>query len=63
MDLPHYLRDDTADPELGYPGYFSTRLRTPQRPLRILPQWLTEDWPGAAAMAKVDRLRGQTAAE
>jgi catechol 2,3-dioxygenase len=22
-----------------------------------LPQWLTEDWPGAAAMAKVDRLR------
>jgi hypothetical protein len=24
-----------------------------------LPQWLTEDWPGAAAMAKVDRLRHQ----
>ena len=26
-----------------------------------LPRWLTEDWPGAAAMAKVDRLRGATA--
>ena len=24
-----------------------------------LPGWLTEDWPGAAAMAKVDRLRKQ----
>jgi catechol 2,3-dioxygenase len=24
-----------------------------------LPQWLTEEWPGAAAMAKVERLRGQ----
>jgi len=42
VHLPHYIRDDTADPELGYPGYFSTRLRTPHRPLRILPQWLTE---------------------
>src|SRR5207244_5840904 len=27
-----------------------------------LPQWLTEDWPGPAAMAKVDRLRQQTSA-
>ena len=26
-----------------------------------LPQWLVEDWPGAAAMAKVDRLRGPPA--
>jgi len=25
-----------------------------------LPQWLTEDWPGPAAMAKVERLRRQT---
>ena len=27
-----------------------------------LPQWLIEDWPGAAAMAKVDRLRSGAAA-
>jgi len=27
-----------------------------------LPGWLAEEWPGAAAMAKVDRLRGQTKA-
>ena len=27
-----------------------------------LPQWLVEDWPGPAAMAKVARLRGQAAA-
>jgi len=26
-----------------------------------LPRWLTEDWPGPEAMAKVERLRGQTA--
>jgi catechol-2,3-dioxygenase len=26
-----------------------------------LPAWLTEDWPGSAAMAKVERLRRQTA--
>jgi catechol 2,3-dioxygenase len=26
-----------------------------------LPGWLTEDWPGSAAMAKVERLRRQTA--
>lgn len=26
-----------------------------------LPQWLTEDWPGPAAMAKVERLRGEVA--
>ena len=32
-------------------------------PADPLPQWLTEDWPGAAAMAKVDRLRGQPPAE
>jgi len=27
-----------------------------------LPGWLTEDWPGPDAMAKVERLRRQTAA-
>src|SRR5580704_15386531 len=27
-----------------------------------LPQWLTEEWPDAAAMAKVERLRAQPAA-
>jgi len=26
-----------------------------------LPQWLVEEWPGPAAMAKVERLRRQTA--
>ena len=29
-------------------------------PADPLPQWLTEEWPGPAAMAKVDRLRHQT---
>ena len=29
------------------------------RPADPLPGWLTEEWPGAAAMAKVDRLRQQ----
>jgi catechol 2,3-dioxygenase len=28
-----------------------------------LPQWLVEDWPGAAAMAKVDRLARSAAAQ
>ena len=26
-----------------------------------LPQWLVEEWPGPAAMAKVERLRRQAA--
>jgi hypothetical protein len=26
-----------------------------------LPQWLVEEWPGASAMAKVERLRHQPA--
>lgn len=26
-----------------------------------LPQWLVEEWPGSAAMAKVERLRHQAA--
>jgi protocatechuate 3,4-dioxygenase beta subunit len=40
--LPHYPPDPGAQPEFGYAPYGSTRLRTPKRPLVILPQWLTE---------------------
>ena len=42
LRLPSYRRDDASHPELGFAGYRSTALRTPRRPLRPLPQWLTE---------------------
>jgi protocatechuate 3,4-dioxygenase beta subunit len=42
VPLPSYPRDDASHPEPGYPAYRSTRLRTPHRPLLVLPQWLTE---------------------
>lgn len=41
--LPQYRRDDVdAHPPLLSPGYASTVLRSPQRPLAYLPQRLTE---------------------
>jgi protocatechuate 3,4-dioxygenase beta subunit len=40
--LPYYPPDDGSHPESGFAGYGSTRLRTPHRPLRVLPQGLTE---------------------
>ncbi|PRW62708.1 protocatechuate 3,4-dioxygenase subunit beta [Actinopolyspora mortivallis] len=40
--LPTYVRDDTSHPALHTPEYRSTALRTPQRPLHLLPQNLTE---------------------
>jgi protocatechuate 3,4-dioxygenase beta subunit len=42
LRLPSYRRDDASHPELGFAGYRSTLLRTPRRPMRPLPQWLTE---------------------
>lgn len=40
--LPTYRRDDASHPPLDFAGYTSTALRAPTRPLRPLPQWLTE---------------------
>ncbi|MER7892580.1 protocatechuate 3,4-dioxygenase subunit beta [Micromonospora sp. NPDC094482] len=43
LTLPQYRRDDVdAHPPLLSPGYGSTVLRAPQRPLTYLPQRLTE---------------------
>jgi protocatechuate 3,4-dioxygenase beta subunit len=42
LRLPYYPPDHGSHPEPGFPGYRSTRLRTPHRPLRPLPQGLTE---------------------
>ena len=42
FELPSYPRDDSSHPIMGFTGYVGTRLRTPQQPLRPLPQWLTE---------------------
>ncbi len=42
MHLPTYRRDDESHPPLDFAGYASTALRAPARPLRPLPQWLTE---------------------
>ncbi|SFE38047.1 protocatechuate 3,4-dioxygenase beta subunit [Actinopolyspora alba] len=40
--LPKYERDDASHPALDTPEYFSTSLRSPLRPLQLLPQNLTE---------------------
>jgi protocatechuate 3,4-dioxygenase beta subunit len=40
--LPSYARPGPADPPLDYPGYRSTALRHPTRPLVLLPHRLTE---------------------
>ncbi|MDA2813389.1 protocatechuate 3,4-dioxygenase subunit beta [Nocardiopsis sp. RSe5-2] len=37
-----YRRDPGVHPPLDYPGYRSTALRHPQRPLKVLPHLLTE---------------------
>ncbi|QBI53378.1 protocatechuate 3,4-dioxygenase subunit beta [Streptomonospora litoralis] len=37
-----YLRDTGAHPPMDYPGYRSTALRHPKRPLHLLPHLLTE---------------------
>lgn len=40
--LPSYEHPAGTHPPLGYPGYRSTALRAPRRPLVVLPQLLTE---------------------
>jgi protocatechuate 3,4-dioxygenase, beta subunit len=40
--LPHYQRPEGVHPPLDYPGYRSSQLRAPTRPLVPMPQWLTE---------------------
>jgi protocatechuate 3,4-dioxygenase, beta subunit len=40
--LPSYPPTSGVHPPLSFPGYGSTRLRAPSRPLRLLPQRLTE---------------------
>ncbi|MDQ1628701.1 MAG: protocatechuate 3,4-dioxygenase, beta subunit [Actinomycetota bacterium] len=43
LAVPHYRHDrDTDHPPLASPGYGSTALRAPARPLVVLPQRLTE---------------------
>jgi protocatechuate 3,4-dioxygenase beta subunit len=42
LRLPFYPPDHDSHPAPGFTGYNSTRLRTPHRPLRPLPQGLTE---------------------
>ncbi|ASU78455.1 protocatechuate 3,4-dioxygenase subunit beta [Actinopolyspora erythraea] len=40
--LPEYERDDASHPALDTEEYHSTSLRSPRRPLQLLPQHLTE---------------------
>jgi protocatechuate 3,4-dioxygenase beta subunit len=40
--VPGYVRDHDSHPPLDYPGYGSTALRHPRRPLTPLPHTLTE---------------------
>lgn len=40
--VPGYVRDHDTHPPLDHPGYKSTRLRHPRRPLTLLPHMLTE---------------------
>ena len=40
--LPRYARDEGSHPDLDTPGYRSSALRHPMRPLQLLPQHLTE---------------------
>jgi protocatechuate 3,4-dioxygenase, beta subunit len=40
--LPRYQRPEGVHPPLDYPGYRSSQLRAPTRPLVPMPQWLTE---------------------
>jgi protocatechuate 3,4-dioxygenase beta subunit len=40
--LPRYVRDDAVHPPLNSPGYRSSTLRYPKKPLQLLPHGLTE---------------------
>lgn len=40
--VPGHVRDHDTHPPLNYPGYNSTALRHPKRPLTLLPHTLTE---------------------
>lgn len=40
--VPGYVRDHDSHPPLNHPGYRSTALRHPRRPLTLLPHTLTE---------------------
>ncbi|MEU3019214.1 MULTISPECIES: protocatechuate 3,4-dioxygenase subunit beta [unclassified Nocardiopsis] len=42
LHVPGYVRDHGSHPPLDYPGYRSTALRHPRRPLTLLPHTLTE---------------------
>ena len=42
LALPSYGRPRGVHPPLDYPGYRSTGLRHPKKPLVLLPQRLTE---------------------
>jgi protocatechuate 3,4-dioxygenase, beta subunit len=42
LSLPGYERPAGVHPPLDYPGYYSTKLRHPRRPLVLLPHGLTE---------------------